>query len=484
MRTGGARSPRARVWRHARTSDAPSASEGEAEDGVGDAEGAVLGRAGRRSGAGPRRARSRRPRRRSRRRPGRTRRSAPCRSRRGARRRAGARPAPARRAGRPGSSCRRPSGRPRPAWPRSPRRGRATSLATAIDALAASATTRCGAAAPVAARCADISAEPLRAAAASATSAAIRRLRSSASGCHWTPSAKRRSGASKASGSSSIDDQPVTSKPSPTRSTPWWWWDFVPWTTSPAVRAASEPSVQADVVVGAVEGARDAPVLVVAVALGQVLQQRAAGGDVHDLHPAADAQQRQVALERAAGERDLEVVALGHRAAGLRVGLLPVGRGVDVGAAGEDQPVEQVEDRVGLVLERLVGRQHERDPAGALDGVDVGARQQVGLLVPHAPARALERGADADDGTGHGVQATQRRTSRQRGDRLRRASRPGDLARAPRRGSTPRSVRMRAATPSPSRSEPEHEVLGAQVALAEADRLAQGQLERLLGARA
>ena len=61
--------------------------------------------------------------------------------------------------------------------------------------------------------------EPLRAAAASATSAPIRRLCSSASGCHWTPSAKRRSGASKASGSSSIDDQPVTSKPSPTRST-------------------------------------------------------------------------------------------------------------------------------------------------------------------------------------------------------------------------------------------------------------------------
>ena len=47
-----------------------------------------------------------------------------------------------------------------------------------------------------------------------------RRLRSSASGCHWTPRAKRRSGISKASGRSSIVDQPVTSKPSPRRSMP------------------------------------------------------------------------------------------------------------------------------------------------------------------------------------------------------------------------------------------------------------------------
>jgi hypothetical protein len=41
-----------------------------------------------------------------------------------------------------------------------------------------------------------------------------------------------------------------------------------------------------------------------------VLVQRAAGGDVHDLHPAADAQQRDVALERPAGQRELEGVAL------------------------------------------------------------------------------------------------------------------------------------------------------------------------------
>ena len=49
---------------------------------------------------------------------------------------------------------------------------------------------------------------------------------SSASGCHWTPRAKRWSGDSMASGSSSSSDQPVTVKPSATRSTAWWWWDL------------------------------------------------------------------------------------------------------------------------------------------------------------------------------------------------------------------------------------------------------------------
>ena len=55
---------------------------------------------------------------------------------------------------------------------------------------------------------------------AASTSAAISRAAGSASGCHCTPSAKRREGSSSASGSSSTVAQPVTSKPSPIRSTP------------------------------------------------------------------------------------------------------------------------------------------------------------------------------------------------------------------------------------------------------------------------
>ena len=84
----------------------------------------------------------------------------------------------------------------------------------------------------------------------------------------------------------------------------------MPWTVSPAARGASEPG-EADVVVGAVERPADAAVLVVAVALGQVLVERAAARDVHHLHAAADAEQRQVALQRAARQGELEGVALG-----------------------------------------------------------------------------------------------------------------------------------------------------------------------------
>ena len=62
---------------------------------------------------------------------------------------------------------------------------------------------------------------------ASSTSAAITRDSPSASGCHWTPSAKRRSGSSSASGSSSSVDQPLTASPSPISPTPWWWCESV-----------------------------------------------------------------------------------------------------------------------------------------------------------------------------------------------------------------------------------------------------------------
>ena len=75
--------------------------------------------------------------------------------------------------------------------------------------------------------------------------------------------------------------------------------------------------------------------------LGQVLHQRAAAGDVDQLHAPADAEHRQVALDRRAGQRDLERVALGHRVDGLRVRPLAVAGRVDVGAAGEHQPVDQ-----------------------------------------------------------------------------------------------------------------------------------------------
>ena len=77
--------------------------------------------------------------------------------------------------------------------------------------------------------------------------------------------------------------------------------------------------------------------------------------DVDQLHAPADPQHRQVALDRRARERDLERVALGHRVDRLGVRLLAVGGGVDVGAAGEHQPVDQIQ-RLLRVLGQTRGR--------------------------------------------------------------------------------------------------------------------------------
>ena len=127
--------------------------------------------------------------------------------------------------------------------------------------------------------------------------------------------------------------------------------------------------------VGAVERARGTAVVLVADLVGEVLPERAAAGHVHDLHAAADAEEGDVALERAPGQRDLERVPLRPHAAGHRVGLGAVGGRVDVGPAGQDQAVQHVEDLVGIGLG--VGGQHQRDPTRGLDGVDVVAVEEV-----------------------------------------------------------------------------------------------------------
>jgi hypothetical protein len=99
-----------------------------------------------------------------------------------------------------------------------------------------------------------------------------------------------------------------------------------------------------------------------------MLLERPAAGDVEELQPAADAEHRHVALERGAAEGDLEPVAFGVETRRHRVVLGAVERRVDVGAAAQHQPVEQVEQLVGALGARLVHRQEERQPAGLRDG--------------------------------------------------------------------------------------------------------------------
>ena len=80
------------------------------------------------------------------------------------------------------------------------------------------------------------------------------------------------------------------------------------------------------------------------------------------------------------------------------------------------RPSIEVEHEIGLGDHARVGRQHQRDAAGALDRVDVVARQQHRRLVPDAPAGLLERRADADQRRAHAhtVSTAQARHRRRR----------------------------------------------------------------------
>ena len=118
---------------------------------------------------------------------------------------------------------------------------------------------------------------------------------------------------------------------------------------------------EAHVVVGAVERARRRRWSLVADVVGQVLDQRAAARDVHAAAsrgrcraPAGRAPSRaaRAAISNASRSgRVPRVSACGSRRR----------RRVDVGAAGEDQAVEQRRALVGLASAARVGRQHQRE---------------------------------------------------------------------------------------------------------------------------
>ena len=96
-------------------------------------------------------------------------------------------------------------------------------------------------------------------------------------------------------------------------------------------------------------------VLLVADDVGKVLDEIAAAGDVQHLAPSADGEHRHVAIERSLEQRELGVVPLPRDAERLLVRLLAVELGIEVRAAGEDEPVEPVES----LVDRVVGRRHE-----------------------------------------------------------------------------------------------------------------------------
>src|SRR5438034_484380 len=82
-----------------------------------------------------------------------------------------------------------------------------------------------------------------------------------------------------------------------------------------------------------------------------MLGQRSAHRNVEYLHPTADAKQRQATIDRELGESELKFVALSDDRPQFWMTRLPVELGINVRAAREDQPVDQIKVsiRVGWI---------------------------------------------------------------------------------------------------------------------------------------
>ena len=141
--------------------------------------------------------------------------------------------------------------------------------------------------------------------------------------------------------------------------------------------------------------------------------QRPAARDVERLHAAADAEQRKIALGGAAQQRELVLVGDAvHVRAELRVAGLAVGGGIEVRAAAEDEAVEAVEQRRGVV-DVAVGGQDDGDAAGLLHRLRVGEPQRE----PRAArrSRSLRPGVAAQAGLGLGAQLVRDDPDQRRG---------------------------------------------------------------------
>src|SRR6266545_1245656 len=121
-------------------------------------------------------------------------------------------------------------------------------------------------------------------------------------------------------------------------------------------------------------GAGDRAVVVVPQHVGQVLVQLPPVRHGHQLHAAADAEQRQVFGERRPHEHELGLVPLRPHA-DRGVALLAVQARVDVGAAGEDDRVQAVQHV------EVVGLHEHRAPSVDVDGVHVRQGQDGGERV-------------------------------------------------------------------------------------------------------
>ena len=132
------------------------------------------------------------------------------------------------------------------------------------------------------------------------------------------------------------------------------------------------------------------------VLAADVLLQRAAHRHVQHLHAAADREHRHVRGECSPNDRQLNLVVLGDDAVQL-LGrrFLPVVAGVDVAAAVEHHRVDPPQQIGDVLDQRQDGRQHQRRPAGAGDGVEV-ATSRGERLAAHALGFGRQAADDED----------------------------------------------------------------------------------------
>lgn len=132
--------------------------------------------------------------------------------------------------------------------------------------------------------------------------------------------------------------------------------------------------------------------------VGEVLVEAAARAQSHELHPEADAQQRQArpGLLHQLQPFQLACLSIRRHEGGLRVDRLAEGCGVGIVAAAQDQRVEAGEDRRGGSRHR---RQRDSDAAGGLDRPEIGA-SDADLILHEIAGDAHEGAVGGDAGVG------------------------------------------------------------------------------------
>jgi len=129
----------------------------------------------------------------------------------------------------------------------------------------------------------------------------------------------------------------------------------------------------------------------------EVLAQGPAAGHVDQLQSAADAQYREPVGQRRGEQLQFRLITLGVDAAGPRVRLGTVTRGVEVAAAGQNEPVQPAEG----ARDPRHRRQQHGHAARLRDLVDVAGREQRGRGVPASPPGRLGVGGQPDNRRAH-----------------------------------------------------------------------------------